>query len=249
VQQLTFPQTGPFSDASGFGNFVEEDSFPTFSPNGQALAYFRSRDILTNTGYRPSLLSLRITSDAGDRSIFNFNPGFQPTGISWSPDGSQLAIGIGPQVVSGGTYFNLADPANAEVLLINNDGSGIRQLVGAPAISPAWSSLASSGIAGDFDGDRDVDIGDYNAWRNSFGTNNAMVDGNGNGVVDLADYTVWRDNLGSGLGASGQVTAVPEPASVVPLALGGLLLMGGRGRGRRRKAVGTCPLQPFRKLA
>ena len=107
VQQETFPQGGIFNG----GNFFEDDSFPTYSPNGQAMAYFRSRDFLTGSGALPSQLSLRIKSPAGDRSIFTFNQGFQPTGISWSPDGTQLAVGIGQQVSGGGLLFNLANPA------------------------------------------------------------------------------------------------------------------------------------------
>ncbi len=209
VRQETFPQFGTLQN----GNFVEEDSFPAYSPNGQALAYFRSRDILTISGAQPSQLSLRIKSNAGDRSIFNFNPGFQPTGISWSPDGSQLAIGVGQQVFGGGSYFNLADPNTAEVLTINVNGSGISQLVGAPAFSPAWSSLGAGGSAEDLNNDGFVDGLDLGILLGNFNQNTSPSGGelNGTNPVDGLD-------LGILLGAWNppptlSAIAVPEPSS------------------------------------
>jgi len=203
VRQETFPQGGIFAN----GNFFEDDSFPTYSPNGQALAYFRSRDILTTSGPLPSQLSLRITSSAGDRSIFDFNSGFQPTGISWSPDGTQLAVGFGQQVSSGGILFNLADPSTSEIAILNTDGTGIFQLVAASAFSPAWSALQQNGQPGDFNNDSDVDGSDFLAWQR----------GNSPNQGSTADLATWKNNYSNGsltLTSIAASHAIPEPSTL-----------------------------------
>ena len=73
-------------------------------------------------------------------------------------------------------------------------------------------------IAGDYNGDGEVDVDDYNAWRTSFGLssrpNVPPADVNRNGVVDAADYVIWRKAFGSGGAGSGEALAsVPEPAT------------------------------------
>jgi hypothetical protein len=72
---------------------------------------------------------------------------------------------------------------------------------------------------GDYNGDGNVDAGDYTVWRNTLGQGIAAghgADGNNNGSVDPADFTVWKDHFGaaynSGGGAKGALS-VPEPAS------------------------------------
>ena len=82
----------------------------------------------------------------------------------------------------------------------------------------AFNGPTSGGMTGDYNGDTIVDSEDYDLWRASFGsTTNLAADGNGNQVIDAADYVVWRDTLGLTLGAG--TAAVPEPASVMLLAI------------------------------
>ncbi|TWT87592.1 hypothetical protein Mal64_31340 [Pseudobythopirellula maris] len=52
-------------------------------------------------------------------------------------------------------------------------------------------------LAGDYEGDYDVDMDDFDIWVADFGYTNfsSPADGNGDGVVDAADFTVWRDSL------------------------------------------------------
>ena len=72
----------------------------------------------------------------------------------------------------------------------------------------------SSGQAGDFDSDGDVDGQDFLVWQRTFGsTTDLSADGNQDGVVDAADFTVWRDNFGSASSMTANV-AVPEPAAI-----------------------------------
>lgn len=79
-------------------------------------------------------------------------------------------------------------------------------------------SVASAGIAGDFDGDQDVDGADFSLWQQGFPS---MYDAN-----DLAD---WQNGYGSQLTA---VHAVPEPSSFAAMA-GSIALLGGMRRLRR----------------
>ena len=99
---------------------------PTWSPDGQAIAY---------TSYRPSggmgtfqdiVLSYittgrRTTPANGDPQKQNYLP-------IWSPDGSKIA-------------FTTNRDGNPEIYVMNADGSGLRRMTNHPAIdvSPTWS--------------------------------------------------------------------------------------------------------------
>ncbi len=77
-------------------------------------------------------------------------------------------------------------------------------------------------VAGDYDGDDDVDGADFLVWQRDLGsTVNLAADGSGNLVVDGPDLDIWQDNFGVGA-ATGAVAPAPEPtgwASALPAAL------------------------------
>jgi GH35 family endo-1,4-beta-xylanase len=83
---------------------------------------------------------------------------------------------------------------------------------------------------GDYNGNGTVDAADYTIWRDTLGSAaDLRADGNGNLVIDEGDYGVWKSafgteyNLGaSAFGAAG--AAVPEPATVLLLLMGCILL-------------------------
>jgi hypothetical protein len=76
---------------------------------------------------------------------------------------------------------------------------------------------APAGLAGDYDGDNDVDGADFLVWQRSFGAvGSNPADGNGNNVVDAADLTIWKNNFGA-VGAASAAAAVPEPTALVLL--------------------------------
>jgi len=90
---------------------------------------------------------------------------------------------------------------------------------------------------GDYDGDGDVDGGDFLLWQQQLG-GPGSADGSGNGTVDAADLMVWQTNFGAG-GATGSVAAIPEPtalASLVVAALAGIILDVRPRRHARRQA-------------
>jgi hypothetical protein len=80
-------------------------------------------------------------------------------------------------------------------------------------------------IAGDYNGNGQVDAADYVVWRNNNGLMGGATpeqgDGTGDGNVTLEDYNLWRSNFGIGAGtgafvhSGAAVQAVPEPQSLV----------------------------------
>ena len=99
------------------------------------------------------------------------------------------------------------------------DGSGTVDLQD----RDAW--LAESGyVLGDFDFDNDVDSADLNtigvAWTSTGATSYRSGDVDGNGLLNVVDLNAVGVNWQHGVGAA----AVPEPDSVVLLAMIGLML-------------------------
>jgi hypothetical protein len=72
-------------------------------------------------------------------------------------------------------------------------------------------TVPPQGLAGDFDGDSDVDGSDFLVWQRQLG-GPGSADANNNGVVDGDDLTTWRNNFGNALAAP-SAAAVPEPTA------------------------------------
>jgi hypothetical protein len=89
-------------------------------------------------------------------------------------------------------------------------------------------TLVGGGLDGDADLDGDVDFDDFSTLAFHFGGAGTWKDGDfdGDGVVDFDDFSALAFNFGAG----GAVAAVPEPTTVVLLALGALALIRRRHR-------------------
>ena len=96
------------------------------------------------------------------------------------------------------------------------------------------ATLASSGLAGDFDDDQNVDGHDLLVWQNSFGLsgNGLAADGNGDGNVNGSDLQIWEENFGSSGSLSG-ILGVPEPTSGMMWSIALILKIYGSGHWRR----------------
>ncbi len=85
---------------------------------------------------------------------------------------------------------------------------------------------ASVGTPGDFNNDGKVDAADYVIWRKNENTTNPLPNDNQLGVpIGASHYALWRANFGNppGSGSSAaaglDVASVPEPATMVMVAL------------------------------
>jgi hypothetical protein len=79
---------------------------------------------------------------------------------------------------------------------------------------------------GDFDSDGDVDGADFITWQTHYpltqGAMSANGDANGDGDVDGADFAAWSANFPAT--PSPSFGLVPEPQSLVSMAVGGFVL-------------------------
>jgi autotransporter-associated beta strand protein len=89
----------------------------------------------------------------------------------------------------------------------------------------AITAIHTAPHPGDANGDGLVDLQDFGILKNNFGLTAgatwAMGDFNADGRVDLQDFGVLKDNFGGG----SPLAAVPEPATLSLLALGGLAVL------------------------
>ena len=133
--------------------------------------------------------------------------------------------------IAGGTVTKLNGPMVAD--------GGVLEQFGGYALSPDNSFVVYVGqqktditselyradlpvvsITGDCDGDGDVDGDDFLAWQNGFPISAGAVlldgDADEDGDVDGDDFLVWQNNFPY----PAALSSVPEPASLVLLALG-----------------------------
>ncbi|QDT70034.1 Spherulation-specific family 4 [Planctomycetes bacterium MalM25] len=107
----------------------------------------------------------------------------------------------------------IGDPASIDFLVQTNGVGGPDFLPDAGATGPVGNPfryvVAAPPLAGDYDGDGDVDPDDYVVWTAGYGSAELAADGNGDGVVDAADYTVWRDAF-----TAQPAVSVPEPGAL-----------------------------------
>ncbi len=105
-----------------------------------------------------------------------------------------------------------------------------------PGLTTVWAELAATEDA-DFDTDNDVDGNDFLIWQRGSGipvgggATLADGDANGDGGVNGADLSIWQTQFGT---TSASLAAVPEPATMLLLCLGGLLLVIRSGRNPSR---------------
>jgi len=86
-----------------------------------------------------------------------------------------------------------------------------------PWVDSRVDQLVRDSLAGDFDGDGDVDGNDFLAWQIGFGTQTGAQKSDGDydndGDVDEDDFIGWQAEFGLGGGAASIV--VPEPATIM----------------------------------
>ena len=79
---------------------------------------------------------------------------------------------------------------------------------------------------GDTDGNQKVDINDYKAFKENYGTGTTLLQGDvdGDGDVDVDDFLIIRNEYPK-YNNTTLAAAIPEPASIVVLGLGALAML------------------------
>jgi hypothetical protein len=125
----------------------------------------------------------------------------------FNDDGSVDELDLAVWELEEGTAWDLTADANNDLIVDELD----------LAIWEANIYDPSLKTHGDFDGDGDVDLDDYDIWVTDFGKYFSLsADANGNRVIDNGDYDIWLANYnadGSGSGSSSSSALVPEPSS------------------------------------
>ncbi|QDU56656.1 beta strand repeat-containing protein [Aeoliella mucimassa] len=84
-------------------------------------------------------------------------------------------------------------------------------------------AVVAGTLPGDFNGDGLVNLGDYTVWRDNLGAPESDLPiGSytlGNGTIDAEEYATWKANFGLGIDIATSATAVPEPSSLLLMAL------------------------------
>lgn len=92
-----------------------------------------------------------------------------------------------------------------------------------------------AGVAGDYNGNGVADAADYTTWRDHLGQTFSLSNRNplNSGPISQADYDFWKTRFGATSGSGSlSSSAVPEPTSILMLAIG----LAGMAAGRRRFA-------------
>ncbi len=104
----------------------------------------------------------------------------------------------------------------------------------------SWESLGGfapvASLAGDYNNDGTVDVGDYVVWRKNQNANAILANDTTPGSVTNVDYNVWQSNFGVSAGSGVASTTVPEPTALVLLLIATL----GRLVVSRREAFDQC---------
>jgi hypothetical protein len=100
------------------------DYAPAISPNGQQVAFVRHvlrQGIQSAYAPFPCQCSIHIINynGTGDQTIFTLNDGFWITKVTWSPDGTQIAFDVSPQLLLNGQYSLLGDVTQSQISVVN----------------------------------------------------------------------------------------------------------------------------------
>lgn len=83
--------------------------------------------------------------------------------------------------------------------------------------------VQTAGLAGDYNGDGEVNVADYTVWRDNLGGSSTSLENRSVALAGTAigsiDYQVWKSNFGASLESAVTAVAVPEPSSTTLLLL------------------------------
>ncbi len=212
-------------------------------------------DILENKGGRPNVVSSAYhwQTNPGpccgqhqyvfheyvkrdeDNALIDFHDGFHIYAVEWEP--TQLRF-----YVDGTLHFTVDQAPDRPIfdtpknIILNlavggdfggdpNDTTVFPQTMLVDYVR-VWQP--QTGMAGDYNGDGQVDAADYTIWRDSNGQSGISLpaDGSGNGTVGPEDYDVWKANFRGQDPPGGGSSSIraPEPTAAVSMSVGILML-------------------------
>ncbi len=83
-------------------------------------------------------------------------------------------------------------------------------------------------VLGDSNFDGKVTLQDYYNLRDHYGTGQRLTEGDFDGDIDIDDYFILRDEYPFHNGGRSLVSGIPEPVSLLLLAMGGVVSLGYR---------------------
>jgi Tol biopolymer transport system component len=140
----------------------ERSSYPTWSPDGQRIAFSSSRD---RTDYGHSIYTMN--ADGSDVRRLTSHPPRNDYRPKWSPDGGKIAFISSRVEPEPDSCSSAPEGCNFEIYAVNADGSGETRLTNSAGIdrNPSWSPDGSRVV---FESKRD---GNYEIYAvNSDGT-------------------------------------------------------------------------------
>lgn len=165
------------------------------------------------TEYGQAELQVRwvASSDRTKQAKYTVDTGFgsQQFFANQTVDSGQwISLGSFP-VAAGVREVALSSPVSEPGLSLSADS--VRLVV--TAATPAFS---------DYNGDGQVNLGDYTMWRDALGASTvrgAGADGDGDGVVAAADYQLWKSQFGSSAPIASSVTTSVTASAPISLSL------------------------------
>lgn len=200
------------TDATTLMNF---STAQYFSPSPE---YTQLDNMFTDLGSGPTFGSA-VIAEAAAEAVPGTVPG-QPGGKIWN-------IGLSASAVNslnaasglwalGGALAETAPPISTTTELLFGGSVPFSTVPGRATPLPQLVLTVTPGLSADFDGDDDVDGGDFLIWQRGVGlagqTNNSLGDASGNGSVGGEDLALWQTQYGASA-LSEAITSVPEPAT------------------------------------
>lgn len=206
-----------------------------FAEEGSALSPGRSVGKLT-------VGSLQMLEDAQLVIEFETSGGIAGADFDQLVVDGAAAINDAKLVVRLGDGFAPSHGDEFQVLNVGGatSGTGFTTFDFEEAPGMVWdtSNLMTTGtiaiavtLPGDYNLDGTLSAADYTVWRDHLGmpagTLPSDIDG---GVIGAAQYATWRSNYDQSTGLSTTATGVPEPGSLLLLAISAMVVRGVRGR-------------------
>ena len=154
VRRLTAPTGSSYYDFNTFYvvSTTAQDYAPAISRDGSKVAYVRNTLVADSRvgfgSFERTNCSIRIINydGSGDSELLSFGNGLWVTKLAWSPDDTEIAFDLAPQLIVGGLKLQLADVLNSEIRIVRVNDLAVRLLAPAPAAFPSWSPLNSDPV-------------------------------------------------------------------------------------------------------